>query len=612
MSSVSTDRRQGLNSSAAIKVPCAAATLGNIVLTGLQTIDGVVLASGDRVLVKSQTNAAENGIYVADTGNWTRDLDFDGAYDVVKGTIITLVGGNTLSGTLWRVDTTNPSVGSAMTFVQSSLSPADSNSVQFIQAGAGAIVRTAQAKMRDIVSVLDFGTAADFADNTKRAANAVAFTAALTAGVGIVYVPAGTYYVTGLVWPNVKTQLLGDGPNNTVIDTTAAYGIYIGHYGNTYGSFSSRIDELSVVSAAATVGVRINNTGIGMSNVVASGGDYGFEVNSQIGLTWDHVVGNGTLAGIYYRDDHTDVTYNPVINGNPVVQQGTYLNCQGTGNAYPGPAGSSGVKVNGVPGFMTFNTFIGQTNQSVDIGWDLLAGITNCTFICCWCEQTPSHSVWERAANCQNIWINFKSGTGSPAAPDLSANSLFLWGNQIYPISQGGGSLGYLQSSGGNFIPIGFDGYMRKSIAKQTGLYGMDATTYNSDTYIARVVEQYASGTSSGAGVANLFQVTAQYTDQTGIVEINATTDVGGNVIQAKRAWYVLAGVVTFVASYGADINTSGGAINFTDLGSGGDAFKITLTGIGATKRWSAKITSQVGPSSAAGVGGQVVTYIGP
>lgn len=49
----------------------------NITLSGEQTIDDVSLLIGDRVLVTGQTNAAENGIYIVDTGAWTRSSDAD-------------------------------------------------------------------------------------------------------------------------------------------------------------------------------------------------------------------------------------------------------------------------------------------------------------------------------------------------------------------------------------------------------------------------------------------------------------------------------------------------------------------------------------------------------
>lgn len=52
-----------------------AATTANITLSGIQTIDGVVLVVGDRVLVKNQTTASENGIYLVSSGTWNRSSD---------------------------------------------------------------------------------------------------------------------------------------------------------------------------------------------------------------------------------------------------------------------------------------------------------------------------------------------------------------------------------------------------------------------------------------------------------------------------------------------------------------------------------------------------------
>jgi len=57
------------------KQPCAVATLTNITLSGLQTIDGYTTLAGDRVLVKDQSTAANNGIYLASATAWTRSLD---------------------------------------------------------------------------------------------------------------------------------------------------------------------------------------------------------------------------------------------------------------------------------------------------------------------------------------------------------------------------------------------------------------------------------------------------------------------------------------------------------------------------------------------------------
>ena len=62
---------EGLSAKEAARV----ATTNNITLSGLQTIDGIVLEDGDRVLVKNQTTASQNGIYVASAGVWSRSAD---------------------------------------------------------------------------------------------------------------------------------------------------------------------------------------------------------------------------------------------------------------------------------------------------------------------------------------------------------------------------------------------------------------------------------------------------------------------------------------------------------------------------------------------------------
>lgn len=101
------DRFSGASPAKGIKNPCRVATTANITLSGLQTVDGVALAADDRVLVKDQTDATENGIYLASTGSWTRTKDFDGNLDVVQGTLVLVSDGTTSTGQLFQVTTAN-------------------------------------------------------------------------------------------------------------------------------------------------------------------------------------------------------------------------------------------------------------------------------------------------------------------------------------------------------------------------------------------------------------------------------------------------------------------------------------------------------------------------
>lgn len=117
MTSIHIDLKDGLSSSAAIKGPVRCATTSNITLFGEQTIDGVAVVTDDRVLVKDQTTGADNGIYVADTGNWRRAKDFNRTRDVVKGSSVLVTDGAT-NAEMWELTAANPiAVGStALTF----------------------------------------------------------------------------------------------------------------------------------------------------------------------------------------------------------------------------------------------------------------------------------------------------------------------------------------------------------------------------------------------------------------------------------------------------------------------------------------------------------------
>ena len=63
---------QGLDVKDSVKV----ATTGNITLSGTQTIDGISIVADSRVLVKDQSTASQNGIYLCKAGAWERSADF--------------------------------------------------------------------------------------------------------------------------------------------------------------------------------------------------------------------------------------------------------------------------------------------------------------------------------------------------------------------------------------------------------------------------------------------------------------------------------------------------------------------------------------------------------
>jgi hypothetical protein len=82
------------------KAPVTVASTVNIpTLSGLLTVDTVTLVAGETVLVKNQTNAADNGIYVVSAGAWTRSVGAD-VWEEFIGAIVFVVEG-TQTGSAW-------------------------------------------------------------------------------------------------------------------------------------------------------------------------------------------------------------------------------------------------------------------------------------------------------------------------------------------------------------------------------------------------------------------------------------------------------------------------------------------------------------------------------
>ena len=92
---------QGLN----VKDSCVAATTANITLSAPQTIDGIAVVAGDRVLVKNQTTTSANGIYVVAAGAWSRSSDADTYSELVSAfTFVEKGTANADSGFVCTID----------------------------------------------------------------------------------------------------------------------------------------------------------------------------------------------------------------------------------------------------------------------------------------------------------------------------------------------------------------------------------------------------------------------------------------------------------------------------------------------------------------------------
>jgi hypothetical protein len=85
-----------------------AASTANLALAGAQTIDGVACVAGDRVLVKDQAVASQNGVYVVAAGAWSRATDADAAAELLPGRAVAVSEGTVNADSLWMLTTSGP------------------------------------------------------------------------------------------------------------------------------------------------------------------------------------------------------------------------------------------------------------------------------------------------------------------------------------------------------------------------------------------------------------------------------------------------------------------------------------------------------------------------
>jgi hypothetical protein len=201
--------RSSLDIKASVKV----ATVVNITLSNTQTVDGVALAVGDRVLVKDQATAAQNGIYVVASGTWLRSTDADTNDKVTAGMFTFVEQGTVNADSGWALSTDGAIVvdTTALTFVQFS--------------GAGQI--TAGAGLTKTGNTLNVGAGTGIAVNADDVAltgQALALHNLATNGL-ITRTAAGTVTGRSLAGINDRTTVTnGDGvAGNPTVDIASTY-----------------------------------------------------------------------------------------------------------------------------------------------------------------------------------------------------------------------------------------------------------------------------------------------------------------------------------------------------------------------------------------------------
>ena len=240
------------------------------------------LAVGGRVYTYTQGTTTKKNAYTEATGTTVHTYTSDG----VGGEYIALNARGELPAPLYLTsgayDITYKTAAGATVWTRvadTSIGSGGSALVGFLQAGTGAVDRTAQAKLRESVSVKDFGATGDGAtDDT--AAIQRAIDAVNTAGGGTVLIPPGYYVVSSTLNTYSFVNIIGSGTRY----------LYPSGGGSSLKFTSSTAAAACIQALIGTVGAegyaqcRIANIGIDLMNSAT----YGIYLRGASNIEIDH------------------------------------------------------------------------------------------------------------------------------------------------------------------------------------------------------------------------------------------------------------------------------------------------------------------------------------
>jgi hypothetical protein len=164
----------------------------------------------------------------------------------------------------------------------------------FIQSGSGAVARDAQSKMREWVSVTDFGAS----PSASAAENMVAFNAAAAASGRNILIPPGIFALSG-PWTVVNRNIIGHGCGASVSDAASILGFPAGTSGVLLQGGSIREVCVASASSGATTGTGIHVQGhaaLVERCVVQAFGLYGVYVDGTSGFNCNNSLIRNTRA----------------------------------------------------------------------------------------------------------------------------------------------------------------------------------------------------------------------------------------------------------------------------------------------------------------------------
>jgi hypothetical protein len=334
----------------------------------------------------------------------------------------------------------------------------DSSDIRFLQAGTGAVQRTAQAKMREVqVSVTDYGAdPTGAADSTSAIQDAIDYVGG--SGGGVVYFPTGDYKITTVYVQHERVTLLGQGDSSIIINSLTANGIEVG----TSAAITSLvvIDGLRFDRATKSTNgaaVKMIRTGYStVKNCVFKNSRFGVEVkthNDSLTIQ-NNTFLEGTYFGVLEYNANETWANDLTIRGNffwHVEEAAVYMGADGVGVASVGDTyiednvivGSPAfgplqtqyaIKIEGAGSYNTNISISRNTFEGVALQTLYLADLSRCRVEGNYFSGTGANDVglyWDGGVGNSIISGNIFVGYNNQAAKFISTGGLTVTGNNF-------------------------------------------------------------------------------------------------------------------------------------------------------------------------------------
>ena len=540
------------------KQPCAVATLTNITLSGLQTIDTYTTLVGDRVLVKNQTNQADNGIYIAASGTWTRALDANTWNELISA--ISFIEYGTQKGGAWFCTaqpggtlgvtavifsqfttsaTYSAGVGLTLTGTVFSITPQGTAGTYGSASSVPVFVTNASGQ---VTSVTNTNIAIAASQITSGTINSSLISGSYTGITGVGTLTAGTWNAgtIGVAYGGSgATTLTGYLKGNGTSAFTASTTIPTTDLSGTISNAQLANSTISGVALGSNLFSLTAGTNITFSSGTTYNGSAAITINATVpsqvypgagipnstGSAWGtsySTTGSGTVVALA-----TSPSFTTPLLGTPT--SGTLTNCTGlpvsTGISGfgTGVATALAVNVGSAGAFVTFNGALGTPSSGVATNLTGTASGLSIGGNAATATSATTATTATTATNATNIAITDNTSSSSTYYPVLSLNS-------------SGNNAATTSSTKLSFVPSTGALTATKYYGDGSSLTGIvSGATISNDTTTASNLYPLFSSASSGTPTT-IYTSNAKYLYKPSTGELQASELVASNGLVVNNA----------------------------------------------------------------------------